>query len=208
MQNTYETLGTHPDASEEEIKKAYRRAASQWHPDRNSSIDASAMFRKVQEAYELLSDPDRRKAYDDFKVTDRFDDKMFTEEAHKAIIAIFLKLAEGNNWKKIPYVGAIRRNLGESLRQNRAESATLEQKIESMKMVSPAVPEGEQDLFSDAIQAEIKKAALHLFKIRNGEKILCRAVDLLANYKDEEQLPDFNKHDWATRPTTYTIFTI
>lgn len=64
MKNYYFILGIHIYAREAEIKQAYRKLALQFHPDRNSSPDASTIFREVNEAYEILSDPQRKLAYD------------------------------------------------------------------------------------------------------------------------------------------------
>jgi DnaJ-class molecular chaperone len=61
----YAALGLKSDATLSDIKKAFRQKASQFHPDRNSDPDAPARFREVQEAYDVLSDDDKRKAYDD-----------------------------------------------------------------------------------------------------------------------------------------------
>jgi len=62
----YEVLGVGRDATEEEIKKAFRRLAFQYHPDHNRGDGAEAHFKEVNEAYEVLSDPDKRDAYDRF----------------------------------------------------------------------------------------------------------------------------------------------
>jgi len=63
----YAILGVQRDASAEEIKKAYRRAAIQYHPDRNpGDAEAEARFKQCAEAYEVLSDPDKRARYDRF----------------------------------------------------------------------------------------------------------------------------------------------
>lgn len=60
----YETLGVPRGATEEEIKRAYRRLAFQYHPDRNKSRDAEKRFKEINEAFEVLSDSWRREAYD------------------------------------------------------------------------------------------------------------------------------------------------
>lgn len=61
----YAVLGLASTASADEIKKAFRQKASEFHPDKNSSEFAPAKFRAVREAYEVLSDPAARADYDD-----------------------------------------------------------------------------------------------------------------------------------------------
>jgi DnaJ-class molecular chaperone len=60
----YEVLGVSKDASEDTIKRAYRKLSLQYHPDRNSSPEASAKFQSINEANEILSDPQKRRMYD------------------------------------------------------------------------------------------------------------------------------------------------
>jgi len=61
MTNYYDTLGVPRDASQEEIKKAYRKLAMQYHPDKGGDINK---FQEISNAYETLSDPDKRFQYD------------------------------------------------------------------------------------------------------------------------------------------------
>lgn len=65
-QGYYKTLGISKTASEDEIKKAYRKLALKTHPDRNKAPDAEAQFKRVNEAFEVLSDVEKRKIYDQF----------------------------------------------------------------------------------------------------------------------------------------------
>lgn len=74
MSEHYAALGLKSDASLADIKKAFRQKASQFHPDRNTAEDAPARFREVQEAYDVLSNEDKRKAYDDNRRRNLLDD--------------------------------------------------------------------------------------------------------------------------------------
>ncbi|MGA0024313.1 MAG: molecular chaperone DnaJ [Burkholderiales bacterium] len=63
----YEVLGVNRDASEDDLKKSYRKLAMKWHPDRNpDNPKAEEHFKEAKEAYEVLTDPQKRAAYDQF----------------------------------------------------------------------------------------------------------------------------------------------
>ncbi len=67
MDNYYDILGISTDATTDEIKKAYRQLALKYHPDKCKDIDATHKFSQISEAYQVLSDVNKRKEYDNTK---------------------------------------------------------------------------------------------------------------------------------------------
>lgn len=85
----YDILGIAPEATAPEIKKAYRRKAMQTHPDKHpDDPEASAKFQAVGEAYQVLSDPDLRKRYDEFGKDDAVPQQGF-EDAGEFFTTMF-----------------------------------------------------------------------------------------------------------------------
>jgi len=66
MADYYEVLGVSKNASDHEIKAAYRKQALKWHPDRNKSSDSAEKFKEINQAFEVLSNPQKKQMYDQY----------------------------------------------------------------------------------------------------------------------------------------------
>ena len=66
QQDLYESLGVPRDVSDGDLKRAYRRLAMEYHPDKNPGAESAEKFKQITQAYEILSDSDKRAAYDRF----------------------------------------------------------------------------------------------------------------------------------------------
>ena len=64
----FKTLGVEPKANDEAIKKAYRKLAKQFHPDKNQERNAEEKFKEIANAYNVLSDPLKRREWEEEKV--------------------------------------------------------------------------------------------------------------------------------------------
>ena len=95
----YQTLGIEPSAGEAEIKTAYRRLARKYHPDVSKEAGAEEKFKAVNEAYEALRDPAKRKAYDQLRAGGyRPGDQVRPPPGGKTVVLVqppFLGLAQG-----------------------------------------------------------------------------------------------------------------
>tara|TARA_B110000285_G_C15053092_1_gene578069 strand:- start:64 stop:1332 length:1269 start_codon:yes stop_codon:yes gene_type:complete len=139
MVNYYSILIIGENSSKEEIKKAYHKAALKYHPDKNKDDNAEEMFKKVVEAYEVLSDPYKKKKYDnslkyklnfDFKLSPEilnFSKYFFSEENINKFTNISSTISkEISNLNLPPYFDTIFNSLTHNFRNNTIKDLVTE----------------------------------------------------------------------------------
>ena len=123
----YETLGVAEDADEADVKRAYRRRAVETHPDAGGD---PAEFRRVQEAYEVLSDPERRARYDETGLVD--DPEKARETARRMAVEVLVAMVEGAP-EHVDYAAAARESVEAESERLLAEAEKLTRKAEKCR---------------------------------------------------------------------------
>lgn len=166
MSDHYQTLGVARDASQDEIKRAYRRLAKRWHPDRKDG-DHDKMTAIVR-AYRILSDPEKRAHYDE---TGQDAGVNQIDQQASAMLADFFSqyIEKGGEENPLPM---IRGATGNGLKETRAQIDTLKQQLQKIEKRAGVVKRKKTDgldLFAAVLEAKTTDLRM---KIAAGEQHL------------------------------------
>jgi len=176
----YEILGVERDASPKEIKKAYRKKASEFHPDKNGGKECEE-FHHVQTAYEVLSDPDRRKAYDE---NGYYEDQDHDKMAVQMFINVFsdhvLKLQETDD-----IVGLICDNMRRRIESLKDDIFSEDKNIKKIrKMIKRTKKKsGGRNLLVDRLEHDIAQREMHKIEIKKTISGLLKAIEFGESYE-------------------------
>lgn len=190
--NPYEILGVSPDASEHQIKTAYRLRAKETHPDLGND---GSEFHLLSKAYAVLSDPARRAQYDETGSID--DGAVRTAQQHMLNIianlfsqAVAVESASGRSMKSVDIMEAMRTNVSRMLNDARKTSADLRKAIADREILKTRITrlgEGENH-FVEILKAQIAQAKTQLAGSTLDVAALERAMEELAHYKSEVEV--------------------
>lgn len=186
----YDILGVDPKAEYDEIKKVYRRLAKKYHPDRNSHLDdegraeAEDCYKKIVEAWEVLSDGERRAAYDETGRTEAFKDELF----EKAVEQI------GDTLQKV-ITGIVAKNLSPATTDvmgimladfKRESEACVETKGKLKKtlaviegMSGRFTSEGQDNILNHVLSEQKELVLSDIERMDDGVRLLQRCQDIL-----------------------------
>ena len=186
MSDLYEVLGVKRDATQEQIKKAYKKLASKYHPDKNpDDPKATTMFQSIQEAYEILSDDEKRKRYDQTGEVNEQPTKF--DMAIKMLFDLYMHNVEKNNYKRKNYLKIVKRDLKTALQACEMDIKQVQEKIRKFQYIIDHTSSG--DLLDESFK--IRMLPLRQFELfcLDGKDIILEALDIVDNkckYKGED----------------------
>ncbi|MCY1166933.1 Chaperone protein DnaJ [compost metagenome] len=178
----YETLGVDRDASAEDIKRAYRKKASQAHPDKNGGD--TTLMQAVNQANDVLSDPERRARYDESG--DDAEPDSIEKKAMRQLVNFFQLVLEmdGN------MIRLVREHMGYGQKAAEEETANLKKKVAKLtrRRDKIKVKSGE-NLVHMMIDGQLAQANDRIAALGESLEVLARAKVMLEQYISEEQEP-------------------
>lgn len=215
MTDPYQTLGVARDATADEITKAYRRLAREHHPDRNPGDDqAAARFREVREAFELLTDPERRRRFDE--TGDASDRRRADGPAGvmtvlgPCLLGVLRTLqSTGRGAEREDVVGHMRKALAEAERMVRQPRPQLlkEKALYEAAAGRLEVDEGEDNLLAAAARSQLARVEAELARVDAEAARIRRAVEYLARcrYRFDKPPVEYLTPDAAASATRYRM---
>ena len=186
MKNLYEILDVPKDASESDIKKAYRKKAQSSHPDKEGGDEE--LFKEIQKAYEILSDANKRKHYDE---TGEESKDNLKNEVIESLIGIVLNVIQGNDVKhnNILATAITLVNRQQDAHRSNREQSTLEHErlVEAARRITCV--KGKENILKLAIESQANRIKL---AIREIDKVLAIGEEILvviADYSYETDQP-------------------
>lgn len=158
----YEILGVRPDADDAALGRAYRQRAKQCHPDRNP--ERGELFKQLADAYAVLSDPERRRRYDETGETDTTPEGALRREALKALGQI-LGAIIGNDLERMkdtthrPLIEEIRKVLDRAIEEWEERADKLRQHRQAIIEVAERIEaaEGQENILASVARAPLEQ---------------------------------------------------
>lgn len=173
----YEDLGVAPDATPEEVKRAYRKRAQQSHPDKPGG-DAD-VFHQVTVAYQVLSDPGRRAQYD---ATGTVDDG--PEQLAERMVAEVLDRFISNEELEGDIIERCRQHFRGQIAGQEREKTSARKTLAKLNRMSGRVKAKRTNLFQKILDSKVKKIEDWLVQADRNLELFAMAVEVLEDYED------------------------
>jgi len=187
INNLYKELDIDSQATNEEIKKAYRKKALQYHPDRNKN-NANEKFNCVVLAYRVLSDSNKRKEYDDFgTIDDGLRENKLLQLSVAMLITEFISIIRNNDPPTIFEIDIIYQIKDNLLNRNEKKKSAQEinkKNIETLSKISKKLilNKGKIDCLGDVLKKRINEIKQSNNNLLTEIKAVDKAIELADNY--------------------------
>jgi len=185
----YKVLGVRKNAAQASIKTAYKKKAGKLHPDKNpNDPNATANFQELQKAYEILSDPERRKHYD---TTGEIKNRQpaLEQKAYQLIKELYLKHIEQSGYRRADYLQPTTKSLQNTLRQCKSAIAQAGNQRDLLKYNIENIEADE--MFIDSLNDKLTELQNEIENAKQAETVLEAALELIDgySYKGEKPIP-------------------
>jgi len=185
MQDLYEILGVKRHVSKAVIKVAYKKLASKYHPDRNPDApEATAKFQTVQRAYDILSDDDKRKHYDETGSTG--DAPNIDQLAVNMVGMLTIEAAAAAGFRKGNYLLKVRQKISEAKVACAKEAKKYQRNVDRLTyLIDHTKSDGQLDGYLDGKRMELQQSLAHA---EEGLVVMDAALDYIeaCSYTGEE----------------------
>lgn len=206
----YDVLGVAPDATADQIRRAYRKKAAATHPDRNpGDPDAAAKHRAVTDAYDVLSDPDRRAAYDRDGTTAAPEDRSL-EELMEAITPVLIGVMQAAATSPLSaglaHTDVVAKVRDHFRKQETDARSVLHKTRRSVTELDAAaarfrVPAGKENFLAGAVKQQADQGRAMITRIEADLALFARALDYLKDCSYRTDDPLFHPGAWRTAGT-------
>lgn len=175
--NHYDTLGVPKDADDKTIKRAYRKAAQQHHPDKSNGGDVT-VFHAIQKAYDTLSDGERRQRYDATG-----DDSIAPEreqQARAVLAQIALSVIDQSDIDYHSLVDIVRSHINANISNLTKQKSGIEHAIAKRENALRRLVDA--PLLAEVIQADIQNKRTEILKYDDGLVLMARAMEIIEKY--------------------------
>lgn len=202
MADYYETLGVPKNATADEIKRAYRKLAPKWHPDRSTEPNAKEGFQQIQEAYEVLKDAEKRAHYDETGERKSSEDPIDVN-ARSLLAAAFDKVL--NQGEDCNVIETVRENMHVDICQMQAAVIRTKDQISKLEKMRRLVKaKGPIDLWRGLIDQKIQTAQSFMQRLEMQLKVGKRLGEMLNDYENGYVEPERQegglRRTYGTRP--------
>jgi curved DNA-binding protein CbpA len=186
MENLYDILGVKKDASTAEIRKAYKKRAGEYHPDKNpDDPEATVKFQALVKAYDILKDSEKRAQYDE---TGKVDNEPTIEDlAIDIITKSFLDISEKSDFEPRNYLQDVTKAIQNALRQCMMDKRRFDKSFDKLEYLIANTEANELFLIMlNRKQDEIKHKKAHADQ---GTQVMNKALELLDTFKYTGEVP-------------------